>query len=197
MTNRLILASASPRRLELLAQIGIVPDQVIPADIDETPQSGERPRDYVMRMAQEKNVAIASIHPDHFCLSADTVVCLGPRILGKPRDEAEATAFLHNLSGRRHRVMTAITLSAPASSSPVSSASRLVTSTVTFARLDQAQIDAYIATGEWQGKAGGYAIQGHAARHIRWMDGSYTAIVGLPCFEVSQLLRGQGFFTKG
>lgn len=196
MTTGLILASASPRRLELLAQIGITPDQIIPADIDETPAHRERPRDYVLRMAREKHAAIAADFPDQCCLAADTVVCLGARILGKPEDEDDARRFLTSLSGRRHRVMTAIALSGPSANSSANPATRLVTSSVKFARLDQTQIDDYIAAGEWQGKAGGYGIQGQAARHIQWIEGSYTSIVGLPCFEVSQLLRGLGFFGK-
>ena len=201
MTKELILASASPRRCELLAQIGIVPNQIIPADIDEMPKHRERPREYVLRMALEKHAAVASDYPKNYCLAADTVVCLGPRILGKPLDEADARYFLSLLSGRRHRVMTAVALSGPSQEKDkkpqMPPRTRLVTSTVKFVRLDTAQIDDYIATGEWQGKAGGYGIQGQAARFIQWMDGSYTAIVGLPCFEVSQLLRGLGFFGKG
>ena len=190
MTDKLILASASPRRLELLAQIGITPDAVIPADIDETPHQNERPRDYVMRMAIQKHQAVAAHHHDVFCLSADTVVTLGHRILGKPEDEREARSFLKLLSGRRHRVMTAIALSKPHEIKPVT---RLAVASVKFARLDHQAIDDYIATDEWRGKAGGYGIQGYAARYVQWMDGSYTGIVGLPCFEVSQVLKGLGF----
>ena len=194
MTNKLILASASPRRLELLAQIGIVPDQVCPADIDETPYNNERPRDYVMRMARQKHDAVSNDFSGHFCLAADTVVCLGLRILGKPADEAEARYFLQKLSGRRHKVLTALAVSAPGQDKL---SVRLVSSSVKFARLDAQSIDTYLATGEWQGKAGGYGIQGYAARYVQWMDGSYTGIVGLPCFETSQLLRGQGFDHQG
>ncbi len=197
MTEKLILASASPRRMELLAQIGITPDAVIPADIDETPHHGEHPRHYVQRMAHEKNIAVAAAHQGSFCLAADTVVCLGRRILGKPADVDEARQFLKLLSGRRHQVMTALTVSTPCpKDGPRPTASRLAVSSVKFARLDNAAIDAYIATGEWQGKAGGYGIQGAAAQYIQWMDGSYTGIVGLPCFETAQCLKGLGFHGR-
>lgn len=192
MPRPLILASASPRRLELLAQIGIVPEQVIAADIDETPMPNERPKDYVLRMARKKHEAVASDFPDHYCLAADTVVSLGLRILGKPKIESEARQFLSALSGRRHRVITAIAVSAPKKPPRI----RYAKSTVKFARLDSAQLDSYIKTGEWQDKAGGYAIQGQAARHIQWIEGSYSAIMGLPCFEATQLLRGLGYFKK-
>ena len=191
MTDKLILASASPRRLELLAQIGIMPDAVVPADIEETPHAQERPRDYVMRMAVEKHHVVASRHSEAFCLAADTVVCLGQRILGKPEDEAEACAFLKMLSGRRHRVMTAVAISKPHHQDKP--ATRLAVASVKFARLDDQAIEDYIQTDEWRGKAGGYGIQGAAARYIQWMDGSYTGIVGLPCFETAQLFKGLGY----
>jgi septum formation protein len=190
----LILASASPRRLELLSLIGITPDAVIPADIDELPLEGERPRQYVMRMATEKHAVVAKDHPTSFCLAADTVVCLGHRIFGKPEGEAEARTFLKTLSGRRHRVITAIAISTPFDDDQFPQATtRLVDASVKFSRLHETAIDDYIATGEWQGKAGGYAIQGYAARYIQWMGGSYTGIVGLPCFEVAQVLTGLGY----
>ncbi len=194
MMDKLILASASPRRLELLAQIGITPADVVPADIDETPHKGEHPRHYVMRMAAEKRAAIAAAYHDSFCLAADTVVCLGQRILGKPADEAEARNFLKLLSGRRHRVLTALNLSSPIQPDGTTpSTARISVSSVKFMRMDTAAIDAYITTGEWQGKAGGYGIQGAAAQYIQWMDGSYTGIVGLPCFETAQCLKGLGY----
>ena len=195
MTDKLILASASPRRLELLAQIEITPDAVVPADIDETPHAQERPRNYVMRMAVEKHHVVASQHVDAFCLAADTVVCLGHRILGKPEDEAEARAFLKMLSGRRHRVMTAVAISKPHHKDKP--ATRLAVASVKFARLDDQAIEDYIQTDEWRGKAGGYGIQGAAARYIQWMDGSYTGIVGLPCFETAQLFKGLGYHPAG
>ena len=147
-----------------------------------------------MRMAIEKHDAIAKDQSDAFCLAADTVVSLGHRILGKPEDEVEARQFLKLLSGRRHRVMTAIAISnLDQSEKPVT---RLVNASVKFMRLDDQAIDDYIECGEWRGKAGGYGIQGAAARYIQWMEGSYTGIVGLPCFETSQVLKGLGYRWK-
>lgn len=183
----LILASASPRRLALLAQIGITPDAVLPTDIDETPRKAEPPRLLAQRLARAKADALA--RPDAFVLAADTVVALGRRILPKAETEAEARACLALLSGRRHSVLTAVVLHAPDGRR----AERLVDSTVGFARLTAAQIDAYLASGEWRGKAGGYAIQGTAAAHIRFLSGSHSNVVGLPLFETAQLLRGLGY----
>ncbi|MCE2516542.1 MAG: septum formation protein Maf [Alphaproteobacteria bacterium] len=190
---RLILASASPRRRELLAQIGITPDEILPADIDETPHQAETPRAYAIRMAAEKVAVIAGQLPQDYCLAADTVVALGRRILGKPEDHNEARKFLDQLSGRRHQVLTALAVTAPHDPRPKT---RLVTSIVKFNRLSDALIDDYLNCGEWQGKAGGYGVQGYAARHIAWMQGSYTGIVGLPLFETSQLLTGAGYPIK-
>ena len=191
---KLVLASASPRRLKLLSDIGIVPDSVDPADIDETPAiiggRPEKPDRYAARMAREKAQAVAVRHPDALVLAADTVVVAGRRILGKPGDEAEARAFLEMLSGRRHRVLTALALVVPGQSGQ---RGRTVASSVKLARLTRDDIDFYISTGEWKGKAGGYAIQGHAARFIVWMEGSYTAVVGLPLRETSALLAGAGY----
>ena len=191
---KLVLASASPRRLKLLSDIGIVPDSVDPADIDETPAiiggRPEKPDQYAARMAREKAQAVAGRHPDALVLAADTVVAAGRRILGKPGDEAEARAFLATLSGRRHRVLTALALAVPGRPEPLG---RTVASSVKLARLTREDIDFYISTGEWEGKAGGYAIQGHAARFVVWMEGSYTAVVGLPLRETSTLLAGAGY----
>ena len=184
---RLILASASPRRLELLAQIGVIPDHVAPAGIDETPQRDELPRLYAQRMAREKSKAAAT--PDAFVLAADTVVAVGRRILPKAQTVAQARACLDLLSGRRHHVFTALVLTAPDGSS----AARLSESTVIVARLTNAQKEAYLDGGEWIGKAGGYAIQGAAAAFIRALQGSYSGVVGLPLFETAQLLRGRGY----
>jgi septum formation protein len=187
VAHTLILASASPRRLALLAQIGITPDQVIPADIDETPRAGEVPRPYAERVAREKAAAVAV--PGAFVLAADTVVAVGRRILGKAETAAEARACLELLSGRRHHVLTALTLITPSGEA----SHRVSDSAVIFNRLTATELDTYIATGEWHGKAGGYAIQGHAAAFIRALSGSYSGVVGLPLFETAQLLKGRGF----
>jgi septum formation protein len=183
----LILASSSPRRLMLLKQIGIVPEQVVSPDIDESPNRNELPRSYAQRMAAEK--AAAAISPDHLVLAADTVVSAGRRILPKAKDAAAVRACLTLLSGRRHRVLTAIVLTAPDGRST----GRLVETAVTFNRLTQPQIERYVAMREGEGKAGGYAINGHAASFIRFLSGSYSGVVGLPLFETAQLLRGHGW----
>ncbi|HAR51035.1 MULTISPECIES: Maf family protein [Roseovarius] len=184
---QLILGSASPRRRDLLAQIGVVPDDIRPADIDETPQSRELPRPYCLRMACEKARAVAAGEGD-IVLAADTTVALGRRILGKPEDEAQARGFLAAMSGRRHRVITAVALRKGA---------RLwhrdVVTSVRMKSLSQDEIDGYIATGDWQGKAGGYGIQGPAGALIPWIGGSFTAVVGLPLAETSALLQAAGY----
>ena len=190
---RLVLASASPRRLALLAQIGLRPDAVIPAEIDESPRPDESPRLCAVRLARAKAEAVAARAPDALILAADTLVAAGRRILPKAETEAEARACLGLLSGRRHRVLTALALRTPEGRI----SQRLVTSIVTFARLPPAQIDALIAAGDWRGKAGGYAIQGAAAASIRFLSGSHSAVVGLPLFETAQLLRGQGWTIPG
>lgn len=182
---RLILGSASPRRRELLAQIGVTPDEVRPADIDETPRKGELPRAYALRLAEEKARAITS---DDLILTADTVVAVGRRILEKPVDEAEAVKFLLLLSGRRHRVITGVALR-----HGERFWTRRVEAQVKFKRLSDEEISAYLRSGEWRGKAGGYAIQGIGAAFIPWMSGSYTAVVGLPLTEVAGLLQGAGY----
>lgn len=181
-----MLASASPRRLELLAQIGIVPDAIIPADIDETPGKAEAPRAYVARMAAEKAAAVAAGQPG-VVLAADTTVVAGRRILGKPADAAEATAFLKLLSGRRHHVLTAVTVIAGGVARH-----RLVDTVVRFRPLTPAEIAGYVAGGDWRGKAGGYGIQGPAGAFAAWMQGSFTAVVGLPLAETAVLLRAAG-----
>lgn len=183
-----ILASQSPRRLDLLAQIGVTPDHILPADIDETPGDTERPRPYATRIAREKVAAIAATRPDAIILGADTVVACGHRILPKAEDEETANACLRMLSGRRHRVITAIALHQPGSAIR----SRLVQSSVTFKRLSDQDHQSYIASGEWRGKAGGYAIQGQAARYIQALNGSYSAVVGLPLCEVAGWLDAAG-----
>jgi len=184
--QRLILASASPRRLALLAQIGVVPDAVRPADIDETPHPSELPRAYAERMAAEKADAVAEAGA--LVLAADTVVSAGRRILGKPADAAEAVRFLMLLSGRRHRVTTAIRLVGADRT-----ARRTVETRVRMKRLSDAEISAYVRSGEWQGKAGGYAIQGIGAAFVPEIFGSYTSVVGLPLTETANLLAGMGY----
>jgi septum formation protein len=184
---RLILGSASPRRLELLAQIGVVPDEIAPADIDETPSKDEVPRPYCTRIALAKAAAVEA-EPDAIVLAADTTVALGRRILGKPLDAGEAARFLRMLSGRRHRVITAVALRRGARSWQ-----RDVVSQVRMKRLSDGEIAAYLASGEWEGKAGGYGIQGLAGAFIPWINGSFPAIVGLPLVETAHLLRAAGY----
>jgi len=182
---RLILASASPRRLELLAQVGIRPDATLLAEIDETPRPGELARACALRLAAAKAEAIPA--GDAAVLAADTIVTVGRRILGKPASAAEAEAFLRLLSGRRHRVVTGVALR-------TSERTRLraVETAVRFKPLDRAEIAAYLASGEWQGKAGGYAIQGRAGGLVPWIGGSYSNVVGLPLAETLGLLAAAG-----
>jgi len=183
-----VLASASPRRLALLAQIGICPDAVVPAGIDETPEPGEAPRAHALRLAAAKARAAAAARPGAVVLAADTVVALGRRILGQPRDAGEAAAFLRLMSGRRHRVITAVAVAAGGRV-----ASRAVESVVRMKRLSAAEIAAHTASGEWRGKAGGYAIQGRAGAFVPWMQGSHAAVVGLPLAETVALLAAAGW----
>jgi septum formation protein len=185
----LVLASASPRRLELLAQIGWRPDTVDAADIDETPLKHELPADLALRLAGAKLDAVAARHPGAFVLAADTVVALGRRMLPKAETEEEARECITRLSGRRHRVIGGIAARAPDGTRRA----RLVTSMVAFRRMTAAEMDAYVATGEWRGKAGGYAIQGFAAAYIGQVRGSYSNIVGLGLAETYALLSGLGF----
>jgi septum formation protein len=185
----LLLASASPRRLELLARIGVRPDRIAPTDIDETPLKAELPRQLAARLATAKAKAAAAAQPDALVLAADTVVGVGRRILGKPADAAEAARFLGLLSGRRHHVYTGVALLGPDGRLRT----RLVDTILTFQRLTPAQIDTYIGAGEWHGKAGGYALQGSAEAFVRFLAGSHSNVVGLPLFETTQLLRGIGW----
>ena len=182
----LILGSASPRRLDLLAQIGVVPDFIRPPEVDETPIRGEVPRAYCTRVARLKAEAVQA-KADDIVLCADTTVALGRRILGKPEDDTEAKAFLRALSGRRHRVVTAVVVRRDATLWQ-----RDVVSAVRMKSLSQSDIDAYIATGDWRGKAGGYAIQGPAAAFVPWIQGSFSGIVGLPLAETATLLQAAG-----
>lgn len=186
---QLVLASASPRRLDLLRQVGIEPDRVAPADIDETPLRDETPRRLALRLAVEKAAAAAASEPDAVVLGADTVVCVGRRILPKAETEAEARQCLTLLSGRAHKVLTGIAAAAPGGRK----ASRLVETRLHVKRLTTAEIEAYVASGEWKGKAGGYGIQGRAGAFILGLDGSYTGVVGLPLYETVNLLSGLGW----
>jgi septum formation protein len=186
-TPRLTLASASPRRREWLARLGVEPDKVAPADIDETPHKGELPRDYAVRMAREKALAVET--EGSHVLAGDTVVAAGRRILPKAENEATARECLALLSGRRHRVLSAVTLATPDGSIR----EKLSETQLKFKRLSAQEIDAYIASGEWHGKAGGYAIQGMAEALIPWIQGSHSGVVGLPLYETRLLLKAAGF----
>lgn len=181
----LILASASPRRLELLGRIGIAPEAVDPADIDESVRRGERPAPHVARLAAEKAAVVAARYPGKAVLAADTLVAVGLRILPKAEDEATARQCLKLLSGRRHQVLTAMTLI----DARGVARHRLSVSVVRVDRLLPADIDAYMACGEWNGKAGGYAIQGRFEAHVLWLKGSFSGIMGLPLAETRAMLR--------
>jgi septum formation protein len=183
------LASASLRRLSLLARIGVVPDQVLATEIDETPLKAELPHLLAARLAAAKAHAAAALAPSALVLAADTVVGVGRRILPKAATEAEARRCLDLLSGRRHHVYTGVALCTPDGRLRT----RLVDTIVTFQRLTEQQIAHYLAGGEWQGKAGGYAIQGHAEVFVRFLAGSHSNVIGLPLFETAQLLRGIGY----
>jgi len=185
----LVLASASPRRLALLEQIGIAPTVVDPAEVDESSRRRELPAQLAARLAAEKAAMVARRHPGALVLGADTVVACGRRILPKPTDAGQARTCLERLSGRRHVVYGGVSLVGPDGSAR----SRLVRTTVTFKRLEPGEIACYLDSGEWRGKAGGYAIQGLASAFIRFIRGSYSNVVGLPLYEVAQLLKGAGF----
>jgi len=186
-----ILGSGSPRRLELLAQMGVTPDAIRAPDIDETPIKAELPRPYCARMAREKAAAVAA-GPDDIVLCADTTVALGRRILGKPADAAEAERFLRLMSGRRHKVITAVAVKRGDRQWL-----RDVQSTVRMKSLSEPEIARYLASGDWQGKAGGYGIQGAAGAFIPWISGSFTGIVGLPLAETANLLIAAGYPIYG
>ncbi len=183
---KLVLGSGSPRRLELLAQLGLSPSDIRPPDIEEDARRGELPRDYVKRIAAEK-VAAVQAADDEVVLCADTTVALGRRIMGKPADAAEAAQFLFALSGRRHKVITALAVKRNGQVW-----TKDVQSTVAFKQLSDAEVNAYLASDDWRGKAGGYAIQGPAGAFIPWINGSYTGIVGLPLTETAGLLTAAG-----
>lgn len=195
LKQRLILASGSPRRLDLLAQAGITPDRLLPMDLDETPRRAEHPRSLARRLAQDKaEAAFQVVRTDpawagSYIIAADTVVAVGRRILGKPEYLEEASSALHLLSGRSHWVYTGICVITPQSTTRV----KVVETKVRFKRLSGMEIKSYLASGEWRGKAGGYGIQGFAGTFIQKLVGSYTAVVGLPLFETVQLLTGEGY----
>lgn len=181
----LVLASASPRRLDLLRQVGFEPTEIDVPDVDETPGPRELPRAYALRMAAAKLAAVAPRHPGALIVAADCVVVCSRRILPKAETEDEARACLDRLSGRRHRVLGAVAVRYRDGASRM----RLVETVVRFKRLEQAEIDDYLRCGEWRGKAGGYAIQGRAARFVDFVSGSYSNVVGLPLFETVKLLK--------
>jgi septum formation protein len=186
---RLILASASPRRLELLERIGVVPDAVIPADVDESVPKGELPREHALRLALEKAQAVAASEPDALVLAADTVVAVGRRILPKVEDKQTLRQAMRLLSGRRHRVLTGVALAAPGQKTRT----RLVETTIAMKPLSAQEIDYYAAHGEWRGKAGGYALQGYGEVYVRHISGSYSNVVGLPLAETRVLLKAAGY----
>jgi septum formation protein len=195
LKQRLILASGSPRRLDLLAQAGITPDRLLPMDLDETPRRAEHPRSLARRLAQDKaEAAFQVVRTDpawagSYILAADTVVAVGRRILGKPEYLEEASSSLHLLSGRSHWVYTGVCVITPQSTTRI----KVVETKVRFKRLSGIELKSYLASGEWRGKAGGYGIQGFAGTFIQKLVGSYTAVVGLPLFETVQLLTGEGY----
>lgn len=187
--QRLILASASPRRLDLLRQIGVFPDKIIPADIDEAITKSDTPRSLALRLAKSKAVKVSYNYEGYFVLGADTVVSVGSRILSKPINSEQARDFLKLLSGRRSRVFGGVALLSPSHEMR----HRVVETMVKFKRLSEQEINDYIASGEWEGKAGSYAIQGIASKFIPSINGSYSNIVGLPLYETAQLMFGLGF----
>ena len=185
----LVLASASQRRSELLSQIGLKPAHIVPADIDETPQPIEKPHKYAQRLSKEKARIIFSVYPQSFILAADTVVACGGKILDKPQNKAIAAEYLRKLSGRRHTVYGGITLITPENRE----ITRLSKTIVQFKPLSAADIDAYIMSGEWEGKAGGYAIQGYAGAFVKFISGSYSNVVGLSLYDTIKILQSGGY----
>jgi septum formation protein len=186
---RLVLASASPRRLDLLARIGVTPDAVLPADIDESVPKGELPRQHAARLSREKALAIAADEPESLVLAADTVVAVGRRILPKVEDEATLRACMKLLSGRRHRVLTGVALAIPGKGVR----KRLVETMIAMKRLSDEEVNYYASHGEWRGKAGGYALQGYGEVYVRHIAGSYSNVVGLPLAETRVLLKSAGY----
>lgn len=189
---RLVLGSASPRRADLLAQIGITPDLIQPADIDETPHQNEKPDIYCMRLAHEKNAVLAAQFPHDFIITADTTVAVGRRILGKPENRDDAKRMITLLSGRAHDIFTALAVHAPGGKT----ATRLSTSRVKVKRLSDCDIDAFLDTHDWVDAAGAYKLQKSFARFIMHVSGSPSGIIGLPLYETAQLLTGFGFYAR-
>ena len=187
--NKLILASSSPQRKKLLETIGITPDDIVPANINETPKKNEKPKDFALRMSREKALSVAKNNLNSFILSGDTIVAAGRRIIGKPSSKNEAEQILKLLSGRRHRVLSAFTLIKP----DCSEITKVVVSKVKFSRLSDKEINEYLDTNEWQGKAGGYAIQGRASAFVPWLSGSYTGVMGFPMNEIKNVLESSGW----
>jgi septum formation protein len=187
----LVLASSSPRRVELLALVGFTPDTIDPADIDETPRKDETPRRLAQRLAVTKAQVVAERHPDAVVLAADTVVAVGRRFLEKAADEAEATRFLKLLSGRNHRVFTGVAVVRDGKLTH-----RVNETRVSFKILSQAEIASYVASGDWRGKAGAYGIQGAASAFVRQIVGSHHGVMGLPLYETVNLLAGAGLRTS-
>ncbi len=185
----LILASASPARLELLRSIGLAPDKVLPADVDETPLKAEKPEQYVLRVARMKAEAVAELHPENFILAADTAASLGLTIIGKAEDARHAREIIQRFSGRRHRVHTGICVIAPNGVTRT----RRVTTVVKFATIAEPELEAYITSGEWRGKAGAFGIQGRGGGFIEWINGSFSNVIGLPLVETRNLLKGMGY----
>ena len=186
---KFILASSSPQRKKLLETIGIIPDDIVPANIDETPKKNEKPKDFALRMSKEKGLSVAKNNLNSFILSGDTIVAAGRRIIGKPSSKNEAEKILKLLSGRRHRVLSAFTLIKP----DCSEITKVVVSRVKFSRLSDKEINEYLDTNEWQGKAGGYAIQGRASAFVPWISGSYTGVMGFPMNEIKNVLESSGW----
>ena len=186
----LVLASASQRRADLLGQIGVVPDRIVPANIDESPITGELPRQLVSRLSASKAILVSKKYPRSIILAADTVVACGRRVLSKPENLDQARSFLNLLSGRRHRVISGLAIISPNGNLY----KRLVETHVNFKRLTSTELNQYLESGEWEDKAGAYAIQGIAAEFIKSINGSYSNVVGLPLFETAQLLKGLGYY---
>ena len=187
--QKLILASSSPRRLQILNNLGFAPDEVIAADIDETPRKGEKPEAYCKRIAIEKAEKIASEHSGSFIVAGDTIAAVGTRILGKANNAAEAKGILQLMSGRRHKVYSAVTVI----SDKGEMRSRMTVNAVKFKRMTDEEIDAYVATNHWQGKAGAYGLQEDPGGFVISINGSFSGIIGLPAYETKSLLVGLGF----